>query len=67
MIIKRIEHYNTLEIFEKFEKLHAYAMSCLEHAQRTGGRQKDESEIAHEMIMELLGKDIWTIYNDYLE
>ena len=65
--IKRWEHYTSPEIFEKFKELHEYAMSCLEHAKETGGRQKDESNTGWEMIMDLLGKDIWETYNNYLE
>ena len=67
MTIKRIEHYTSQDIFESFEKLHEYAMSCLEHAQNTGRQQKDEEYYAWEKVMELLGKDIWKVYNDYIE
>lgn len=65
--IKRIEHYTSQDIFERFEELHNYALDCLEHAKATGTRQKDEEYGAWEKIMLLLGKDIFEIYNDYIE
>ena len=61
MTIKRIEHYNTQDIFNSFEKLHQYAMRCLDHAMTTGRKQKDEEHGAWEMIMKLLGEDVWNI------
>ena len=67
MSIKRWEHYTSPEIFEKFKELHEYAMGCFEHTQNTGRQQKDEEHYAWEKIMELLGKDIWKEYNNYLE
>ena len=68
--IKRFEHYTTQEIIEKFKKLHEYAMGCLEEVEEFGEVLKladEQQEGAWTMIMELLGKDVWYIYNDYLD
>lgn len=68
--IKRIEHYTTQDIFESFEKLHKYAMCCLKEVQENGEQLKQsdsQQEGAWTSVMELLGKDIWKVYNDYIE
>jgi len=68
--LKLWEQYDTYEIFSKFKELHEYAMKCLEEVKENGEilRQQDEQrEGAWSMVMELLGKDIWKIYNPYLE
>jgi len=67
MRIKRFEHYTTLEIIEKFEEFHSYAKGWLEHAQDYGIEQKNQREEAFDLIMNLLGKDVWTLYNSYIE
>lgn len=70
MDIKRFEHYTTQEIIEKFKELHEFAFECLKEVQEYGEvlrREDEQRETAWTMIMELLGKDVWKIYNEYLE
>ena len=70
MSIKRFEHYTIQEIIDEFKKLHKFAMDCLEEVRENGEmlKQSDSQyENAWTMIMELLGKDVWNIYNEYVD
>jgi len=61
---KRLEEYTTTEMLDWFEKAYKEAMRQLEYLREHGYEQKDADHYTWEMVMELLGKDIWHEWNN---
>lgn len=64
--MKLLEEYTSEEIFDKFTELYNLAKSNYNTAKDTGYEKKDIEHWCFEAIMELLGKDIWKEYNNFL-
>jgi len=66
IIYKQLNEYSDKEKLELFEKFYEYAKEIFEYVVENGYELKDCKQWAFEMILELLGKDIWYKYNEYI-
>lgn len=65
--VRLVGSYSTKEKCEVFDKLYDMAMSILNEARENGDcADEDDEHYCFEAIMELLGKDVWKLYNKYI-
>ena len=64
--MKRLEEYTTLEILDWFGKMYAEAKRQFEYLREHGHSKKDAQHYTWEMVIELLGKDIWEEWNELI-
>lgn len=62
--MKLLKDYTTSEMIDWFIKMYKEAKRQLEYLKKHGHEEKDASHYTWEMVIELLGKDIWEEWND---
>lgn len=64
--IKALDSYFASEKIAAFERLYAMALDNLNHAQAHGGEKKDFEHWCFEAVMDLLGPNVWKVYNGFV-
>lgn len=62
--MKQLEEYTTTEMLDWFKKMYKEARRQFEFLRKHGREEKDADHFTWEMVIELLGKDIWEEWNE---